>query len=207
MTRTRGERIRAFRASSVYTSGKKENKKKTPSLLAVSRPNACTKQRLRYHRFFCPCRPIPFPHTSRITYRKQCPGHEEASHALAYACTISGDLQPEGWLIARGGIGCRRRPGSIRSIQILLPHSTHVSRSRLISYHSLRTRSTHLLTHLHLATTTNVSFNEFLGDDSESKSMNAALSVNKVHRCAVGRTGGLGEPSLNERRGILQDEL
>jgi len=61
---------------------------------------------------------------------------------------------------------------------------------------------------MHLASTTNVSFNEFLGNDPEGKSMNAAsLPVNRVHRCAVGRTGGLGEPSSNERRGILQDEL
>ncbi|TGZ47281.1 hypothetical protein DBV15_04172 [Temnothorax longispinosus] len=46
------------------------------------------------------------------------------------------------------------------------------------------------------------------GDDPEGKSMNAApLPVNRVHRCAAGRAGALGEPTSDGRRGLLRNEL
>ncbi|KYN29096.1 hypothetical protein ALC57_01483 [Trachymyrmex cornetzi] len=45
-------------------------------------------------------------------------------------------------------------------------------------------------------------------NDLKGNPMNAAPSpVDRVHRCAVGRAGALGEPSSDERRGLFRNEL
>lgn len=117
-------------------------------------------------------------------------------------------VSPRLALIAQGGIGeiaevCEHK--FFRFILILRAkwkRALHRARSNLD-----RDRSNRLFVK-HLAGTINVSL-EFLENDPEGNSMNAApLPVDRVHRCAAGRAGALGELSFPDgRRDLFRNEL